>query len=60
MIVSTRIRVGRNLAGFPLGTSIYDPKIRGEIEGKVLQALQSFDGELKGKYYGLGTMSQAE
>jgi hypothetical protein len=26
----------------------------------VLEALKSFDGELKGKYYGLGTMTAAE
>ena len=60
MIVSTRIRVARNLAGYPLGPGIYTPKQRGEIEGYVLEALKSFDGELKGKYYGLGTMTAAE
>ena len=60
MIVSTRIRVGRNLEGYPLGPGIYTPQQRAEIEGYVLEALKSFDGELKGKYYGLGTMTAAE
>ena len=35
MIKSTRIRVGRNLAGFPLGPAQYDPKTRADIESKV-------------------------
>jgi hypothetical protein len=60
MIVSTRIRVGRNLAGYPLQPGIYTPKQRQEIEAYVLKALDTFDGELKGKYYGLGTMTEAE
>lgn len=57
MIISTRIRVGRNLAGYPLGPGLYTPQQRAEIEGYVLKALNTFDGELKGKYYGLGTMT---
>jgi len=60
MIISTRIRVGRNLAGFPLGPGTYTPQQRADIEAKVLQAVGSFDGELKGKYYSLGGMTQAE
>lgn len=60
MIISTRIRVGRNLDGYPLGPGIYTPQQRAEIEGYVLKALETFDGELAGKYYGLGTMTAAE
>lgn len=57
MIMSTRIRVGRNLAGYPLAPGIYDTQQRAEVEGYVLEALKTFDGELKGKYYGLGSMT---
>ena len=60
MIKSTRIRVGRNLAGFPLGPAQYDPKTRAEIESKVVEALSKFDGELKGKYYSLNNMSKKD
>jgi hypothetical protein len=35
MIKSTRIRVGRNLDGFPLGPGLYDNKQRAGIEQKV-------------------------
>merc|ERR1719166_393298 len=59
MIKSTRIRVARNLAGFPLGTKV-TPAQRKEIESKVVGVLQKFDGELKGKYYSLGSMSEAD
>merc|ERR1712160_81646 len=59
MINSTRIRVARNLAEYPLGTCI-NPKQRLEVESKVVQALKTFDGDLKGKYYSLATMTEAE
>jgi len=57
MIKSTRIRVGRNLAGFPLGPAQYQAQTRADIESKVTQALSKFDGELKGKYYSLDSLS---
>lgn len=57
MIKSTRIRVGRNLAGFPLGPAQYESSTRAEIESKVTQALNKFDGDLKGKYYSLNSLS---
>lgn len=59
MINSTRIRVARNLADFPLGTSI-NKEQRLALEAKVVQAFKSFEGELKGKYYSLATMTEAE
>ena len=59
MIKSTRIRVARNLADFPLGTSITREQ-RLAVESKVTQALATFDGELKGRYYSLGKMTDAE
>ena len=59
MINSTRIRVARNLAGYPLGTSVTREQ-RLEIESKVTQAFSTFEGELKGKYYSLGKMTEDE
>jgi len=60
MIRSTRIRVGRNLEGFPLGPGLYTSSQRAEIEKKVVTALSTFSGELKGKYYSLDSLSDAE
>jgi creatine kinase/arginine kinase len=59
MINSTRIRVARNLAAYPLGTCV-TPKQREEIEKLVTSALNEFTGDLKGKYYSLATMTDAE
>jgi creatine kinase/arginine kinase len=59
MINSTRIRVARNLADYPLGTAVTRDQ-RLEIEKKVTTALAKFDGELKGKYYSLATMSESD
>jgi len=59
MINSTRIRVARNLADYPLGTAVTAQQRR-EIETKVTTALASFEGELKGKYYSLGSMTDSE
>jgi protein-arginine kinase len=59
MINSTRIRVGRNLADYPLGTACTKQQ-RLDIEKKITTALANFKGELKGKYYSLGNMTAAE
>ena len=59
MINSTRIRVARNLAAFPLGTCVTRDE-RLKIENLVVSALNEFDGELKGKYYSLAKMTEAE
>lgn len=59
MINSTRIRIARNLADYPLGTSITKAQ-RLEVESKIVKALSTFEGELKGKYYSLATMTAAE
>ena len=59
MINSTRIRVGRNLADYPLGTAINAAQ-RKEVEAKVVSVLNNFTGELKGKYYSLASMTEAE
>jgi protein-arginine kinase len=59
MIKSTRIRVGRNLANYPLGPGL-NKEQRVEIEQKVVEALSSFEGELAGKYYSLSSLSDEE
>lgn len=59
MILSTRIRVGRNLADFPLGPGITKEQ-RDMVEELVSGALSKMDGELDGKYYALRTMSEAD
>lgn len=58
MIKSTRIRVGRNLDGFPLGPGITNEQ-RIQIEKNVVQALKSFTGDLAGTYYPLNSMTEA-
>ncbi len=56
-ILSTRIRVGRNLLGYPLGT-IISKKERDEVEERVKNALLKLGGSLKGEYYPLKGMSK--
>lgn len=59
MIVSTRIRVGRNLADYPLGPGITNQQ-RKEIEKRVSESLQLLTEDLAGKYYPLNNLSEAE
>ena len=59
MIKSTRIRVARNFADYPLGTAC-TPEQRREMEAKVVEVLESFEGELKGRYYSLAKMTDEE
>lgn len=56
-ILSTRIRVGRNLVNYPLG-SIISKEQRDAIEKEVSEVLVSFDGELEGKYYALNDLDE--
>jgi creatine kinase/arginine kinase len=56
MIISTRIRVGRNLADYPLGPGITNEQ-RKDIEKKVSEALTHFEGDLAGHYYPLNNMT---
>ena len=59
MIISTRIRVGRNLADFPLGPGVTKQQ-RLDIEADIVGACSKFTGDLEGTYYSLGTMTEAE
>ncbi|SCX81078.1 phosphagen kinase [Desulfoluna spongiiphila] len=57
-ILSTRVRVGRNLAGFPLGPAI-SPSQRREVEVTIKAALARLPEHLKGTYHALPDMDQA-
>lgn len=56
MVNSTRIRVGRNMKGYPLGPGVTKEQ-RLEIMNKVVEACNTFEGDLKGTFYSLETMS---
>lgn len=56
-IVSTRIRVGRNLKGFPFAPGITREQ-RLEVERRVVDALSTLTGDLAGTYYPLAGMSE--
>ena len=57
MIVSTRIRVGRNLEGYPLAPGVTKEQ-RDEIQEKVKNACDTFEGDLKGTFYPLEGMEK--
>jgi len=59
MIISTRIRVGRNLADFPLGPGISKEQ-RDEVERVVSGVLTKMTGELEGTYYPLSGMTKEQ
>ena len=58
MIISTRIRVGRNLEEFPLGPGVTKEQ-RLEIMEKVTEAAKTFDDDLQGTFYPLEGMEIA-
>jgi len=58
-IKSTRIRVARNLDGYALGTGIAKDD-RAKVEELVVSALKELDGELKGTYYSMTSMSDSD
>jgi protein-arginine kinase len=58
-IISTRIRVGRNLADYPLGPGISKEQ-RKKVEEVAQAAFKAFKGELSGKYYALANMTEKE
>ena len=58
-IVSTRIRVGRNVKNIPLGPAISNEQ-RDLIEKDVSEVLNGFNDDLGGKYYPLNNMSEAD
>jgi len=58
-ILSTRIRVGRNLEEFPLGPAISNEQ-REQIQIKITNALNSLDGNLKGNYFSLDALNNED
>jgi len=56
-ILSTRIRVGRNVAEMPLGTAVSREQ-RNSIETQVSDSLRNLSGELSGTYYPLLGMDE--
>jgi protein-arginine kinase len=59
-VISTRVRVARNIAGYPLRGGMTKEQTL-ELEKKVSDILQSFEDEdLKGKYYPLAKMTEEE
>ena len=59
MILSTRIRVGRNLEGYPLGPGITKEQ-RLEVMNKVVEACSTFTGDLAGTFYSLESLSEEQ
>ena len=58
-IISTRVRVARNLKNIALGTAI-SKKDRDEVEKKISTLLLEFDGTLAGNYYSLNNLDEVE
>jgi len=59
MIVSTRIRVGRNLADYPLGPGITNAQ-RKEVMERVTKAFESYTDDLAGTFYSLTSLTSAQ
>ncbi|KAJ7373626.1 hypothetical protein OS493_011234 [Desmophyllum pertusum] len=57
-IRSTRIRVARNLKGYPLAPNLSKQQ-RVELEQKIVGVLKSLKGDLAGTYYPLSGMDEA-
>jgi len=57
--ISTRIRAARNISGYGLPPASTRSERR-EVRDLIVEGLAGLTGELKGKYFGLDTMSPAE
>lgn len=56
-IISTRVRCGRSLQGYPFNPCLTEAQY-GEMEKKVSETLSSLTGELKGTYFPLTGMTK--
>lgn len=57
-VVSTRVRCGRSLDGYPFNPCLTEAQYK-EMEQKVSTTLSGLEGELKGKFYPLTGMEKA-
>jgi creatine kinase/arginine kinase len=57
-VISTRIRVGRNLKGFPLAPAISREQ-RNEVMRRIVEALQTLSGDLRGDFFEIDGMDEA-
>jgi len=57
-VISTRVRCGRSLEGYPFNPCLTEQQYR-EMEEKVSSTLSGMSGELKGTYYPLTGMDKA-
>ncbi|XP_055943593.1 arginine kinase isoform X1 [Argiope bruennichi] len=57
-VVSTRVRCGRSLKGYAFNPCLTEANYK-EMEEKVVAIFNTFEGELKGKYYPLTGMDKA-
>ena len=57
--MSSRVRTGRSIRGLALPPFCTRAERRA-VEQIVLKALDGFSGDLKGKYYSLATMTDAQ
>lgn len=57
-VVSTRVRCGRSLEGYPFNPCLTEAQYK-EMEAKVSSTLSGLEGELKGKFYPLTGMDKA-
>ncbi|KAJ3662669.1 hypothetical protein Zmor_007007 [Zophobas morio] len=58
-VVSTRVRCGRSLAGYPFNPCLTESQYK-DMEKKVSGTLTCLTGELQGKYYPLTGMSKTD
>lgn len=56
-IISTRVRCGRSLEGYPFNPLLTEQQYK-DIETKVSSTLTGLSGELKGEFYPLTGMSK--
>ncbi|KAL9967246.1 hypothetical protein ACROYT_G025431 [Oculina patagonica] len=59
-IISTRIRVARNIAGFNLAPGQNSKEEKLQIEALMLQVFEKLEGDLAGHYYSLAKISEDE
>ena len=58
-IVSTRIRVGRTLKGFPMAPKL-TRELREAVEERMIEAFRELQGDLYGDYLQLNELSNQE